>query len=115
MKQTTVELLDDFDGKKADRTVTFSIEGESYEIDLTKTNANKLHKALQPYVQAATKVKSTSSTKRRRTASKTAKQNSAPSEYALIREWAKANDIEVSDRGRIPKKIVDQYREATAA
>jgi hypothetical protein len=33
-----VTLTDDLDGSKADRTVSFSYDGVSYEVDLSKTD-----------------------------------------------------------------------------
>ena len=42
-----VVLVDDLDGGPADETVTFSLDGVSYEIDLTHDNAAALRDALQ--------------------------------------------------------------------
>ena len=39
MRQTIVSLVDDLDGSDADQTVTFGIDGRSYEIDLSAANA----------------------------------------------------------------------------
>ena len=42
-KKVTVTLVDDFDGDgPADETVEFSIDGVSYEIDLSVKNAKRL-------------------------------------------------------------------------
>jgi hypothetical protein len=40
-KKVTVSLIDDFDGKQADETVQFGLDGVSYEIDLSEKNAKK--------------------------------------------------------------------------
>ena len=41
-KKVTVSLSDDFDGKQADETVQFGLDGVSYEIDLSEKNAKKM-------------------------------------------------------------------------
>ncbi|CAM5341078.1 hypothetical protein SANTM175S_06449 [Streptomyces antimycoticus] len=50
-QKVQVLLVDDLDGGEADETVTFSLDGKSYEIDLTTTNADKLRDALEPYTK----------------------------------------------------------------
>ena len=52
VKKVTVSLLDDLDGKAADETVQFALDGVSYEIDLSEKNAQKLRSELQPWVAA---------------------------------------------------------------
>lgn len=50
-------LIDDLDGSVledgAGKTVSFSVDGRAYEIDLSKDNASKLLDAFAPYVSAA--------------------------------------------------------------
>ena len=43
-KKTVVEWVDDIDGTAASETVTFTIDGSRYEIDLSEKNAAKLRK-----------------------------------------------------------------------
>ncbi|AGM12147.1 Lsr2-like briding protein [Streptomyces phage Godpower] len=57
MKQTRIYLVDDLDGRNGARTVTFGLDGQQYEIDLTEKNEERLRKALDRYVLAARKVK----------------------------------------------------------
>jgi hypothetical protein len=52
VKKVTVSLLDDLDGKAADETVQFALDGVRYEIDLSEKNAKKLRSAFQPWVTA---------------------------------------------------------------
>ena len=52
-KTVIVKLTDDIDGGDADETVRFSLDGRSYEIDLSAANATKLRGALGPYVENA--------------------------------------------------------------
>jgi Lsr2 len=51
-KTVIVKLTDDIDGGDADETVQFSLDGKTYEIDLTAANAAKLRSALEPYIGA---------------------------------------------------------------
>jgi Lsr2 len=98
---TITELIDDLDGGKADRTVIFAVDGTTYEIDLSKKNATAFAKALEPYLEAARKV--------RRSPGKTATRGSARQDgpdLSVVREWARANGHSVSNRGRIPATIL---------
>jgi Lsr2 len=50
-KTVIVKLTDDIDGGDANETVRFSLDGRSYEIDVSETNAAKLRTALQPFIE----------------------------------------------------------------
>ena len=111
-RQVITTLIDDLDGKKADRTVEFSLDGSSYTIDLSEANAGKLRKALDPYINAGTRVGRTPTGRipgRRGTPVRTA---GSRDENRLIREWAVANGHQISERGRIPQSVTDAYRAA---
>ncbi|HEX3590353.1 MAG TPA: Lsr2 family protein [Pseudonocardiaceae bacterium] len=51
--KTVVELFDDLDGGRADETVTFSMDGVDYEIDLSKANAAALRDVFTEYIEHA--------------------------------------------------------------
>ena len=87
-RQVITTLIDDLDGKKADRTVEFSLDGTSYTIDLSDANAGKLRKALDPFINAGTRV-GRGGAPRVRVASggRTA---TSSDENKAIREWAVA-------------------------
>src|SRR4051812_28056194 len=104
---TLVELTDDLDGSKADRTITFGVDGATYEIDLSKKNAAAFERSLKPYVDAARKVR----TARGRSSRRSSGGDSAErrGDLAAIREWARASGHRVSDRGRIPTSVLDAY------
>jgi hypothetical protein len=110
-RQVITTLIDDLDGKKADRTVEFSLDGISYTIDLSEANAGKLRKALDPYISAGTRLGRNSG---RITGRRVAPSRSPGSrdENRLIREWATANGHQISERGRIPQGVTDAYRAA---
>ncbi len=103
-QQTTVTLTDDIDGGKAAETVSFGLDGKVYEIDLSKKNAAALRKALADFTAAGRRVRPS------RAAAKAPRPSSATSVDAKsIREWAVAQGISVSARGRVPADVVERY------
>ncbi|MFJ7196133.1 MULTISPECIES: Lsr2 family protein [unclassified Streptomyces] len=109
-QRVVVTLSDDIDGGDAAETVSFALDGKSYEIDLNPSNAKKLRKALAPYMAAG----------RKRT--NVGKHGKAPVSYrhtslapdpAAVRAWARSHRMEVPARGRIPKKVYEAFREAS--
>ena len=59
IEEVTVSLIDDFDGTEASETVKFALDGKTYEIDLSKANANELRRTLRPYIERSrTEIKS---------------------------------------------------------
>ena len=110
-QKTIVHLIDDVDGTQADETVAFALDGVEYTIDLSTGNANGLRSSLAEFIEAARRVggKSTGSAKARGTASTDRAENQA------IREWARNAGHQVSERGRIPAGLVEQYRAAQGA
>lgn len=103
------QLIDDIDGTditegKGGR-IEFSVQGVSYEIDLADANTAKFTKALKPYIDAAKKV---GPARGARSKLGTAKKSS-PEHLAAIRDWARKNGHEVSDRGRIKAEIVEAF------
>jgi hypothetical protein len=105
--RTITTLTDDIDGGDADETVSFSFKGTSYEIDLSKKNVDKMVKALKPYTSAARKAGGRRSGWGRTTAS-----GADRAQLAKIREWARANGHQVSDRGRISAAVQEAYHQA---
>lgn len=108
-RKTTVELVDDLTGAKAEETVTFGLDGVAYEIDLSKENADNLRSALEGWAGKARRV---GGRKQRGTGSASA---IGSSDAPKIREWAKENGIDVPDRGRIPADVRERYEEAQTA
>jgi Lsr2 len=106
-QKVQVVLVDDVDGGTADETVTFALDGVSYEIDLTKKNAARLRDELSPWVGAARKV--TGPRGRRAGGRRSGRGGSEP---AAIRSWAKGQGIAVSERGRISAELLAQYEAA---
>jgi hypothetical protein len=109
-KQTTVVLVDDLDGGRADEQVEFGVDGRSYEIDLSAANSAKLREVLAPYVSAARRV----GAPRRAAAAGTASARPAADREhnQAVREWAVAQGMKISERGRIPTGVQEAYRRA---
>jgi hypothetical protein len=105
-QRTQVVFTDDVDGGEAIGTVRFGLEGTSYEVDLSQKNADKLAKALEPYIAAARK---TGSGSPRRTAKPPRPAGPSPQE---VRTWAKDQGIEVKDKGRVPAELIVKFQAA---
>jgi hypothetical protein len=103
-QQVIKRLVDDLDGSDADETVSFAIDGVTYEIDLSAENAGILRHRLSLFVDHARRA---GGVRRPRGRAVSGRQRSAD-----IRAWAKAHGIEVSERGRIPATVVEQYERA---
>jgi hypothetical protein len=109
-QKVTVTLVDDLDGGTAEETVEFGIDGVAYEIDLSAGNAGKLRGSLADYVSNARKAggrrKVTGPARRTSGAGRASVDRE---QNAAIREWARKNGYNVSDRGRIPAEVLDAY------
>ena len=105
-QRTIVELTDDVDGEPAAETVSFALDGVTFEIDLSERNAADLRKAFEPWTGAARKV----------TARGRARKPLTPTDPGVdtkaVRAWARSNGVELSSRGRIPADVVERYRAA---
>jgi hypothetical protein len=106
-KRVIHELIDDINGQPADESLTFGLDGVQYEIDLTSKNATKLRDALAPFLAAGTKVGRGGIAVGRGRGRAPARSDREVNQ--AIRDWAKSNNIDVSDRGRIKQEIVDRY------
>jgi hypothetical protein len=105
--RTVVHLIDDVDGGKADETVTFSLDGVDYTIDLSRGNAEGLRKTLAEFVDAGRRVGG------RAARGKTqVKPGGDREQNQAIREWARRNGRQVSERGRIPADLIAAFQEA---
>jgi Lsr2 len=108
-RQTTITLVDDLDGVEADEQVEFSVDGRSYEIDLSAVNAGRLRDALAPFISAARRAGARRSTP---TAAAPSRPSSSRAQNQAIREWAIAQGMKVSERGRIPTNVLTAYHGA---
>jgi hypothetical protein len=108
-QKVLVQLVDDLDGTASDdvETVQFGLDGVTYEIDLSESNAEQLRKALAEFVDSGRR---TGGRVKRGTRARNV--DTSDGDAGEIREWAQANGIEVAARGRIPGHVVESYREA---
>ncbi|MFF9375888.1 Lsr2 family protein [Streptomyces griseoluteus] len=108
-QKVQVLLVDDLDGGEADETVTFALDGKTYEIDLTTANADKLRGLLDAYVKGGRRTGGRSSGGRGKA---TRAASGGNQDTAAIRAWAKENGYDVNDRGRVPASIREAYEKA---
>lgn len=107
-QKTQVILVDDIDNGPATQTVTFGIDGVTYEIDLNDEHAAALRESLAEWISKARRAGGRRGAGRRRASS------AAGGETQKIREWARENGIEVSARGRISAEVREAYEQANA-
>ena len=96
-------LEDDLDGGEATETVSFGLDGRSYEIDLNDKNAKALRDALSGYVGVARRAGGRTTAAKRRNVGSNARE---------IRDWARSNGHQVPDRGRIPSTVREAFEAA---
>jgi hypothetical protein len=104
-QKVTVALEDDLTGGPADETVRFAVDGTGYEIDLSAKNAAAFRKQLAAYVEHARKAG-------RAPARRSGRAVASRQRSGDIRAWAKQHGVAVSERGRIPASVVEQYEAA---
>lgn len=107
------QLIDDLDGSEiaegGGERVEFSLRGVDYQIDLSAANAAKFDKALKPFVDGAMKLRGSRGGRGKTT---TSRGPASKEHLTAIREWARKNGHEVSDRGRIKAEIVEAFEAA---
>lgn len=60
-----VILIDDIDGTEGADTISFSVNGTSYELELAAKNQAKFDKALAPFIDNARRIPKTRKTRTR--------------------------------------------------
>lgn len=106
-QRTKIILIDDIDGSEGAETVSFSLDGVNYEMELSEANAGKLRAEMGEWIKHARRVSGRLSRGRRGTSVSRIASNSA-----TVREWARANGYTVNERGRLPKEIVEAFEAA---
>src|SRR5713226_6267992 len=97
-KITTTVVCDlPHDGEVVSKeTVSFSFEGTAYEIDVCTAHAKELHDKFSAYTGHARRARTGPGRER----------------SAEIRAWARQRGHKVSERGRIPATIIQEYEAA---
>jgi hypothetical protein len=111
-KQIIHKLVDDLDNGDADETIKFSLDGVNYEIDLSAKNAAEMRKAFAKYIDNGSKVGRAGPMAAAR-APRAGRGGGAAvndrEQNKAIRAWAKKQGYDISDRGRIPQEVQDEY------
>ncbi|GAA0350212.1 Lsr2 family protein [Streptomyces olivoreticuli] len=102
-QRVVVTLSDDIDGGAAAETVSFGLDGKSYEIDLNTANAKKLRVALAPFVEAGRK---------QSRSGKVYRHTPVAPDPSAVRAWARSHGMDVPPRGRIPKRVYEAFNAA---
>jgi hypothetical protein len=122
-QKVQVILVDDVDGGEAAETVSFALDGVSYEIDVSEKNATALREALAPWVGHARRVGGRSGGGRARSSSSGSSSSSGGGgrsrgssagrhDLSDVRAWARENGYQVSDRGRVSSEVITAYEKA---
>ena len=104
-----VQLLDDIDGAAADETLKFGLDGSSYEIDVCAKHADRLRKDLAKFILNGRRIGRGGITPVRRHRAIGIPARTDRAQNQAIRDWAKRKKIQLSDRGRIPATVIEQY------
>ena len=102
-------FIDDLDGSAAEGIVRFGLDGAEYEIDLNAKHARELRDALARYAGAARRAGGAA----RRPVRGARRGSASGLNTTEVREWARAQGIEVKDRGRVPAELVVKFKAAT--
>jgi len=107
---TRTFLVDDLDGSADDvATVQLSLDGASFEIDLSAQNADRLRVELAKFIENATPVPSH---KQRREIKTIRPAPSGRDQVQAVRTWARQHGLAVSARGRISKAVQEAFEGA---
>lgn len=111
-RQVLVTLVSDLSGEEGDvESVGFGLDGATFEVDLTPSEAVGLREALEPYVSVARRVGRAG---RPRGAGGTASVRVGP-DPKTVREWARNAGKSIPARGRIPAAVVEEFELAMGA
>jgi hypothetical protein len=112
-KKTTTQLVDDFDGTVLGddgTTVSFSVDGVDYEIDLGQGHAAELREAFRPFIDAGRKAAGGLRGPAPRSKAPAATSDDA-AERSEARIWLRENGHKVGDRGRISAQLMALFRD----
>ncbi len=114
-----VKLVDDLDPTaEADETLQFTVDGVTYEMDLSAAHAEEFRAAMEKWTDISRRIAGRRPNKLATVAaSSKAKAGKGGSdlelhERASLRAWAAENGYQVADRGRIAASVIDAWREA---
>lgn len=111
-QKVQILLVDDIDGGQASETVEFGLDGVTYEIDLSDTNARALRDQLAYYISEGRRVSGRRRAAGGRAGGRSRSGGGTEATAAEIREWARANGHDVPDRGRVSAEVKEAYAAA---
>ena len=107
--KVVTRLVDDIDGTTLDdgfgETVEFTLDGNTYEIDLSDDHASQLRATFATYIAAGRRL-SRSKARPRAGAGAGSRSNPPASE---VREWARTHGIDVPVTGRVPRSVREAF------
>lgn len=120
-------MIDDLTGDEGEdvETVTFGLDGDDYEIDLSEANATALRDAFVHYIARGRRLGRSRNSSGRPSQRGQASSNGARSnghnsgrrvtlapgiDSKAARDWARRQGLSVAERGRVPEGILDAYR-----
>ena len=106
--KTIIEYTDDIDGSRGAETITFSLDGTDYEIDLKGVNAKRFRRAVKPYAEHARPVRLVRPV--RQTAGRRTTRSRDRS--SQVRTWARDNGYTVGKMGRLPAEVIEAFEAA---
>jgi len=112
-------LVDDMEAGKgteeeieADQTVEFGLDGKVYQMDLSTKNATRLRTDMRKWIQYARLI----TVKQKKPAVPSGTADMPPEQRSAAREWARNNGYpNLSDKGRIPREVMDKCNSRTAS
>lgn len=106
-KKHITQLIDDLDGSvlESGSTITFSLEGRAYEIDLSEKNVKKLRDAFEPFTTAARSIGPSNLSGNRSPRGR----GTSSRDLADVRAWAEKNGHSINARGRISSAVLSAY------
>lgn len=123
-REVRVVLTCDIDGAEGEEvgTVRFGFEGEEYEIELCRKHFDELAASIEPYRAKARRGQEGGARRSRRAARPVAEARprvraarKGKADVGAIRAWARSNGYTVSDRGRVPRQVLEAYEAASAS
>ncbi|AYR03187.1 Lsr2-like DNA bridging protein [Gordonia phage Octobien14] len=118
-RKEVLEITDDYDGKMIGpdeewSPVPFVVNGTAYQLDLRAANQERFQKDMDKWINRATKVG-----RAPKVGGSKPKPASTSSESGLdlsvVRAWANNNGYTVSEKGRVPKHVMEAYEASEAA
>jgi hypothetical protein len=112
-RKTRIVLTDDLtdavleDG--AGETVSFGLDGQAYEIDLSAENAGKLRDDFARYVGHGRRKVASSGSAGRQSGNRSRSSAEGKRDLGPVRKWARQNGHDVSERGRVKASVIEAY------